>query len=269
MNTIRVAFVAAVLMIAAYWLYMVSDYIVPWSRRVMFLAGLGVRVCGGTLVFVVFAASLYFFIRQWHEGQRMRDGAHERRTYYLHPWHVRAIMWLIGRIPPRVEIFPETLISPGVIVSGAGVAEIEPRAGWDRQLAYARDVERTNRVRAAAPGDGALGLPWFSGAAPARGLGRMLGGGDASQRAITVDAPPPAALPQLPAPALTPQAAIAESRPASLVLGQTAGGELVRWDMITMPHFRVHGTTQGAGKTNAAQVLAAGDRKSTRLNSSH
>lgn len=245
-------------MIAAYWLYMVSDYIVLWSRRVMFLAGLGVRVCGGTLVFVVFAASLYFFIRQWHEGRRMRDGAHERRTYYLHPWHVRLFLWLIGRVPPRVEIFPETLISPGVVISGAGVVEIEPRAGWDRQLAYARDVERTNRVRAAAPGDGALGLPWFSGGGAARGLGRMLGGGDAAPRPVTVDAPPPAALPQLPPPAvLTPQAAIAESRPASLVLGQTVGGELVRWDMAQTPHFRVHGTTQGAGKTNAAQVLAA------------
>ena len=59
MRTIQATFAAVVLMIAAYWLYMVSDYIVLWSRRVMFLAGLGVRVCGGTLVFVVFAASLY------------------------------------------------------------------------------------------------------------------------------------------------------------------------------------------------------------------
>jgi len=248
-------------MIAAYWLYMVSDYIVLWSRRVMFLAGLGVRVCGGTLVFVVFAASLYFFIRQWHEGRRMRDGAHERRTYYLHPWHVRLFLWLIGRVPPRVEIFPETLLSPGVVISGAGVVEIEPRAGWDRQLAYARDVERTNRVRAAAPGDGALGLPWFSGAAPARGLGRMLGGGDAAPRPVTVDAPPPAALPQLSPPTLTPQAAIAESRPASLVLGQTDAGELVRWDMAQTPHLRFHGATRGAGKTNAIQVVAAGALK--------
>ena len=46
MRTIQATFAAVVLMIAAYWLYMVSDYIVLWSRRVMFLAGLGVRVCG-------------------------------------------------------------------------------------------------------------------------------------------------------------------------------------------------------------------------------
>jgi hypothetical protein len=257
LRTIQIAFVAAVLMIAAYWLYMVSDYIVLWSRRVMYLAGMGVRVCGALVVFLVLVAAVYWLARQQYERNRMRDGAHERRVIYLHPWHVRVFLWMIGRVPPRVELFPESLIAPGVVVSSAGVAEIEPRAGWDRQLTYAQTVEKTNRIRAAAPGDGVAALPWFAGGGKtAAGLGRMLAGGERPPRPVTVDAPPP--LPQLPPPApLTPQAAIAASRPASLVLGQTDSGELMRWDMAQTPHFRVHGTTQGAGKTNAAQVLAA------------
>lgn len=244
-------------MIAAYWLYMVSDYIVLWSRRVMYLAGMGVRVCGALVVFLVLVAAVYWLARQQYERNRMRDGAHERRVIYLHPWHVRVFLWMIGRVPPRVELFPESLIAPGVVVSSAGVAEIEPRAGWDRQLTYAQTVEKTNRIRAAAPGDGVAALPWFAGGGKtAAWLGRMLAGGERPPRPVTVDAPPP--LPQLPPPApLTPQAAIAASRPASLVLGQTDSGELMRWDMAQTPHFRVHGTTQGAGKTNAAQALAA------------
>ena len=257
MRTIQATFAAVVLMIAAYWLYMVSDYIVLWSRRVMYLAGMGVRVCGALVVFLVLVAAVYWLARQQYERNRMRDGAHERRVIYLHPWHVRVFLWMIGRVPPRVELFPESLIAPGVVVSSAGVAEIEPRAGWDRQLTYAQTVEKTNRIRAAAPGDGVAALPWFAGGGKtAAGLGRMLAGGERPPRPVTVDAPPP--LPQLPPPApLTPQAAIAASRPASLVLGQTDSGELMRWDMAQTPHFRVHGTTQGAGKTNAAQVLAA------------
>lgn len=264
MRTIQIAFVTAVTLPALYATYLVSDMIPLWSRRVMALAGLGVRVCGGLLVLVVLVACAYVLMRQQYERNRQRDGAFALREYWLEPLPRRAANWLLGRPSARAVYDPNGNIAHAAVIH-ATVLAVEPAGGWDRQLSYQHDIERTRRAQAVAPGDGVLGLPWFGG--DVRGgianaaTGRLLAGAyDRTPKPpVVVDAPPPAALPQLPPPAdLTPQAAIAESRPASLVLGQTDAGELVRWDMARVPHLRFHGATQGAGKTNAIQVVAAG-----------
>jgi hypothetical protein len=52
--------------------------------------------------------------------------------------------------------------------------------------------------------------------------------------------------------------AVEQSSPASIIMGQTADGALVRWNMAQTPHLRYHGMTQGSGKTNAIQTVAAG-----------
>jgi hypothetical protein len=41
------------------------------------------------------------------------------------------------------------------------------------------------------------------------------------------------------------------------VLGQTERAEIVRWDITESPHIRVHGKSQGAGKTNLIRCVAA------------
>jgi len=40
-------------------------------------------------------------------------------------------------------------------------------------------------------------------------------------------------------------------------LGYTAKGEVVTWDVTQAPHIRVHGKTQGSGKTNLIKSIAA------------
>jgi hypothetical protein len=143
-----------------------------------------------------------------------------------------------------------------------GVHLAEPTAGWDRQLAYLSDVERTRRVQAALPGDAVLGNPFI---AASNGLGGVANAATAKWMAGAydkpvkpssfVDAHPPVVLP---APQLTGTEAVTQSEPAAIVMGQTDSGELVRWNLATTPHLRFHGMTQGSGKTNAIQTVAAG-----------
>lgn len=257
MNTLKLTFAAAVILPTLYVVYLVSDLIPLWSRRVMFLAGLGVRVCGGLLVFVVFVACLYLLMRQMHEHNRQRDGAFALREYWLDPLPRRVLNWLLGRPSARAVYDPNTNLGHAAIIHNA-VYTPDPAAGWDRQLAYARDIERTRRAQAVTPGDNVRALPWFAAGRETRGgLERLLTDQRGGQpKPPTIEAPP--LPPQLPAPILSTAAAIAESRPAQIVLGQADSGELVRWDLAQTPHLRFHGATQGAGKTNAIQTAAVG-----------
>ena len=250
---------------ALYVLYLVSDRIPLWSRKLMQLAGLGARVCIGAAVLLVLVLCVWFLLRQRYEQNRQRDGAFALREYWLEPLPRRAANWLLGRPSARAVYDPNGNIAHAAVIH-AGVFCVEPGAGWDRQLAYQHDIERTRRAQAIAPGDGVLGLPWFGGNGGRAGVanaatGRLLAGAydKPPKPTVTVDAPPEA--PQLPAPPLTPQGAVAASKPAALVLGQTDGGDLVRWDLVRVPHLRFHGATQGAGKTNAIQTVAAGALK--------
>ena len=257
MRTIQLTFAAAVLLIVGYILYEVGDLIPLWSRRLMYLAGLGVRLCGVLLALVVLVACLWLLRRQSMEHARQRDGAFALREYWLEPLPRRVWNWLAGRPSARGVLDMSANLSHAAVVRDT-IYTMEPPAGWDRQLAYAHDVERTRRAQAVTPGDGVLGLPWYGG--DVRGgianaaTGRLVAGAwDRTPKPPTIE---PSAAPMLPPPAdLSPAAAVGESRPAALVLGQADGGDLVRWDLAQTPHLRFHGSTQGAGKTNAIQVV--------------
>ena len=253
MRTIQLTFAAAVLLIVGYWLYMVSDYIVLWSRRAAFLAGQGVRWGGLLLLLLAAFGCAAYLLRQRDERLRQRDGAWAAEYHPLVVGPKRLWLWLLGKPAPRVRVDGNAAMTHALAIDAAGVHEFAPAAGWDRQAAYMADQERTNRLRAlAGRGDG--GLPKIPNIATGRFLTGALDGHP--RPAVTVERP--AEPLQLPAPDLTPADAVSASRPASLVLGQTDGGELVRWDMAQTPHLRFHGATRGAGKTNAIQVVAAG-----------
>lgn len=262
MATIKATFSIGVLMCVGYALWLAGDTLQWFAEQSLVLALLSLRVCVGLVVFLVVAAALYAFGRQRHEHNRQRDGAFALREYWLEPLPKRIANWLMGRPSARAVYDPNANISHGVVIHNA-VYCVEPAAGWDRQLAYAANIEGTRRAQAIAPGDGVIGLPWFGGGAGRAGIanaatGRMLAGAydKPPKPPVTIDAPP--ALPALPPPAaITPQEAVTQSRPGALVLGQTDAGEIVRWDMAAHPHLRFHGATRGAGKTNAVQVLAA------------
>lgn len=50
--------------------------------------------------------------------------------------------------------------------------------------------------------------------------------------------------------------ALQQSTKTEFVLGQSASGEIIRWNVEQAPHIRVHGKTQGSGKTNLIKQIA-------------
>ena len=263
MQVIKATFAAAILGTVAYMLWLTTDTIVWFVGEAAALTLLSVRVCGGLLVVVVLTGAAWLMLRQAHERNRQRDGAFALREYWLEPWPRRLLNWLAGRPSARVVYDPNANMSHAAVIHNA-IYVAEPAAGWNLQLAYMADVERTRRTQAAVPGDGVLSLPWGGGGGMLGGIanaatGRMLAGAyDKPVKPVTVDAPPqlPEPEPEPVAP-ITPADVVSQSTPTQIVMGQTTGGDLVRWDLTRTPHLRYHGMTRGAGKTNAIQTVAA------------
>jgi len=261
-TTIKVAFIAAVLLIVAWTMATIQPMIPDMVQGAVDTAALVVRACVGTVLLVIIAAAVWFLLRQQYERDRQRDGAFALREYHTEPWTVRLLNTLRGKPSPRVILDANAMMTHAAMIY-QGVHLAEPPAGWDRQLAYQSDIERTRRVQAAIAGDAVLGNPLVSlqrgiGGVANAATGRMLAGAyDKPIRTSTfVDANPEPA--RLPAPELTGTDAVEQSRPASIVMGQTDAGDVVRWNMAQTPHLRYHGMTQGSGKTNAIQTVAAG-----------
>lgn len=269
MRYVGTAFIAAVLLVVGYGLYMTPD-----TTATSFITGaadfilFAVRACLGTLLlsiaFIGGTMAFWWLRRQGAEHNRQRDGAFPLREYWLEPWTVRVFNALLGKPSPRVVLDMNAAMTHAAMIY-QGVHLAEPPAGWDRQLAYMGDIERTRRVQAAIAGDAVLGNPLVNlnrgiGGVANAATGRMLAG--AYDRAIKpqafVDAPQQPEPARIAPPELTGTDAVEQSRPAEIVMGQTADGELVRWNMATTPHLRFHGMTQGSGKTNAIQTVAAG-----------
>lgn len=262
MTTIKLTFAATILLITSWILFTIQGMIPAFVAGAAELLSLAVRACIGTVLVIVAAAVLWLLFRQRHEAHRQRDGAFPLREYWLEPWTKRLWNMLTGKPSPRVILDANAMMTHGAMIY-QGVHLAEPPAGWDRQLAYLTDVERTRRVQAAIAGDGVLGNPFVNlqrgiGGVANAATGRWMAGRyDAPVKPGTfVDPQPPA--PQLPVGSLTAAEAVSNSEPAAIVMGQTERGELVRWNLATTPHLRFHGMTQGSGKTNAIQTVAAG-----------
>ena len=147
-----------------------------------------------------------------------------------------------------------------------GAIEVAPQAGWDRQMAVRLAVERTRQLEAMYPGDdarmnrhGAVSdVPktpnWKDfNSEPKRAL-------LPDTRSAVVDVSPTVA--QEPSLELlrepyTVQDGLMQNTRTKLVMGQTPEAEIVRWDLAESPHIRVHGKSQGAGKTNLIRCVAA------------
>ena len=262
MRYIGAAFIAAVLLVVAWTMYLIQPQIPGMVQGAADLASLTVRACLGTGAVIVASVIAWVFMRRADERNRQRDGAFPLREYHTEPWTRRLWNMLTGKPSPRVVLDMNAAMTHAAVVY-QGVHLAEPPAGWDRQLAYLSDVERTRRVQAAIAGDAVLGNPLVNlqrgtGGVANAATGRWMAGAydKPAKTANFVDANPEPA--RLPVPDLTGVDAVEQSRPASIVMGQTADGELVRWNMAQTPHLRFHGTTQGSGKTNAIQTVAAG-----------
>ena len=215
MKYIGVAFVAATLMIVAWVMYTIQGMIPAFAAGAAELLSLAVRACIGTVLVIVATAVLWLVLRQRHEANRQRDGAFPLREYHLEPWTRRLWNTLTGKPSPRVILDANAMMTHAALIH-QGVHLAEPAAGWDRQLAYLSDVERTRRVQAALPGDAVLGNPFI---AASNGLGGVANAATAKWMAGAydkpvkpssfVDAQPPVVLP---APQLTGIDAVADRK---------------------------------------------------------
>ena len=262
MTTIKLTFAAATLLIVAWVMYTIQDMIPAFAAGAAELMSLAVRACIGTAIIIVATVVLWLFLRQRHEANRQRDGAFPLREYHTEPWTRRLWNTLTGKPSPKVILDVNAMMTHAAMIY-QGVHLAEPAAGWDRQLTYLNDVERTRRVQAAIAGDAVLGNPLVNlergiGGVANAATGRLLAGAYDKQTKPQsfVDAQPQAA--RLALPELTATQAVAQSEPTAIVMGQTETGDLVRWDLTRTPHLRFHGMTQGSGKTNAIQTVAAG-----------
>lgn len=195
----------------------------------------------------------------WHgksvESLRQRDGHYP----------VQRVKLKDGRI---IYVDLNQVVGPALTVNRrtGEISEHEPAAGWQVQSVIRALVEQTRRAQAMFQGDASRATQWGSQSKnenlTAAAAKLAAGGYDRPAAAIEsgmgtrIDSTP---APQIEAPrAWGVRDAFQNNTNTRLVLGQTDAGQLVYWDMMQTPHLRFHGQTQGSGKTNALQTVAAG-----------
>ena len=161
-------------------------------------------------------------------------------------------------------IDPNAMVGPVLVLDRAtGAAfEYEPAAGWQVQATIRAMVERTRTAQAMFQGDESRSSEWGSqhrGDRITAAAAKLI---DGPRHQPAMPQPLSTSPPARPAPAAriyTPEEAFAANTRTRLAMGAgTDDGEIVQWDMLQAPHLRVHGKSQGSGKTNLIQTLAAG-----------
>lgn len=157
---------------------------------------------------------------------------------------------------PNLSFSPVTVFHPE-----HGVAQPQ-FASETAQLQFRMEVERTRQLQAMYPGDDArmhrYGYASDIPRTPTGGRPALAGGRPALAPPVTVDST--AVTGGEPQPVTAPwrlQDAVYQNTRTKLVMGQSPEYEIVRWDVTTVPHLRVHGMTQNSGKTNLIRCIAA------------
>lgn len=131
--------------------------------------------------------------------------------------------------------------------------------GPERQLEYANNVQRT-RTTAARP---VPGRPNRTTAMIDAGVfdemrRERAAKADAAELLLAKRQPDPIVPPSRQLPAWTAKDAFKANTDTIFALGLTEQNEIVTWDAESTPHVRVHGKTQGSGKTNLIKEIVAG-----------
>jgi hypothetical protein len=258
---VKAVFAAAFLMTVAHVLYTTTDAITVFAADMVAFAALAVRACLGTGVFAVGITGLWWVKRQSDERNRQRDGAFALREYHVEPWTKRMVNTLTGKPSPRVILDVNAMMTHAAMVY-QGVHLAEPPAGWDRQLAYMGDVERTRRVQAAIAGDSVLGNPFVNlqrgiGGVANAATGRMLAGAydkPIKPQPQTIDQPQ-AQITMQPA-NVTLGDAMRRTEEQSWPLGYAEDGTLATFNPLWHSHAAIVGSP-GTGKTTSVGYLLA------------
>lgn len=214
--------------------------------------GTFLTVASWTILALIVAGALFFAWLKWR-----RDALKSLRTQDGH-FPIQRIKLQNG----GVAFFdPNLMVGAVAIINRAdgALTEPEPAAGWHIQATIRAFVERTRTAQAIYQGDDSRSSKYGALSRPnsAAGAAKLLADPKpVPQLPATVDVPP------VPVPATvrewTPQDALNLNTRTKLAIGADERGELVKWNMVESPHLRVHGQTQGSGKTTLIQTLAAG-----------
>lgn len=261
MTTIKVAFIASVLLVVSWVMLTVQPMIPALVAGVADMAAFALRACLLTFIVIAAAAVVWVLLRQQYERDRQRDGAFPLREYHTEPWTRRVWNTFTGKPSPRVILDVNAMMTHAAMVY-QGVHLAEPPAGWDRQLSYMGDIERTRRVQAAIAGDSVLGNPFVNlqrgiGGVANAATGRMIAGAyDKQVKPVTIEQP---SAPQLPAPAPVSVSlgdAMSRTESQAWPLGFAEDGTLATFNPLWHSHAAIVGSP-GTGKTTSAGYLLA------------
>lgn len=224
----------------------------------MFLWTLGVIL----IITVVLLAGTVIALAWMKHVTRLRrpvDGAYPLQIYRLRrwdaalPWPLALLEWLRGE---QLVVNINTMVASAAVIGPAGFREIEPDAGWDRQVLIRGAVEKTNQVRAAFPGDESRMDRWGAMSRPPN-LGSTFRALQQKPKDVPLLPPPAAPADSLPLAngyeRLT--NALHERRGPALFLGQK-GAEVAEWNPRNDPHLGIWGKS-GSGKTTRMGLTVA------------
>lgn len=236
------AFLSVMILALGYWrpdLMEAAVTFVGWYLAVMLaLALLALIAAAALLTWQLWQKSRLISLRQ-------RDGAYPLQR-------IRLRNGGILYYDPNHAVSAATLVHPE-----HGITEIQPAAGWSVQMAVRLAVERTRQLQAVYPGDDARTHRYGAMSDSPKFPGwRALNDTQSQKRTPAMIDVTPTVETATNRP-YTLSEAMSQTASTRLVMGQTADAEIVRWDLAASPHLRVHGKTQGAGKTNLIRCIAA------------
>lgn len=219
------------------------------ETAVFFIGWWAMALLGVVLVGIVGGLVLVGWM-YWQKNRllslRQKDGAFPLQRVKLHGG---ATLYY----DPNHSMSPATIIHPQ-----HGLIEVAPQAGWDRQLAVRLAVERTRQLEAMYPGDDArTNRHGATSDVPRLPSWKVFDNEPKRLQPSPVEIDvTPTMVESVPTPYSVRDGLMQNTR-TKYVLGQTERAEIVRWDVTESPHIRVHGKSQGAGKTNLIRCVAA------------
>ncbi len=264
-KTLGMLYVITLGMLLAFFYFTVGD-MSDRAAAALDLIGLFIKLLGAAvLLWLLFAGivSLYAIYTKYKlRNARPVDGAFPLQRRRLHVWPANKpflpalLSWVAGK---ELLVNINTMVGSAAMIDENGFTELAPAAGWDAQERVRREVEVTNRVRAMFPGDQVRQDKYGSMSQTPRANAGLF-------REVGRPAPAPLALPPPSDPGgvvegsfrFSAADAIKQNTDTSFALGLARDNSIVSWDILSAPHLRVHGQSQGSGKTTLIKGIAAG-----------
>lgn len=228
-------------------------------RTIVWAVEMGIWLCLAIPVLALVLGVTIWAKRRERRERTYIDGAlpilRRKRHFWRVDLHPVLACWYFV-VGEEFFIDPNRIVGPAFSFDAFGyVREMTPAVGWDMQHAYNLAVEGTNHLRAALPGDDVRNTFWGKDSLMPRFPARALSASKPKPLQLTGPVEVESSFVAVP---ISFDIAVRSNTERSLALGQTPNGAIARWNVEEMPHLRVHGKSQGSGKTNLIKTLAVG-----------